>query len=108
MVALLTANGIFSKGWVGSPVPRKEDEALLTGQARFIDDLSPVAGIRFVAILRSPYAHARIGRIEFSRAMALPGVRDIVTGKDVAALIGPLPSVVKSAVDYYPIAIDRA
>ena len=108
MVALLTANGISPKGWVGSPVPRKEDEALLTGQARFIDDLSPVAGIRFVAILRSPYAHARIGRIDISRAMTLPGVRDIVTGKDVAALIGPIPSVVKSAVDYYPIAIDRA
>jgi 2-furoyl-CoA dehydrogenase large subunit len=106
--ALLTANDLSSKAWVGSPVPRKEDEALLTGQARFIDDLSPVAGIHFVAILRSPHAHARIVRIEISLAMALPGVRDIVTGKDVAALIGPVPSVVKSAVNYYPIAIDRA
>ena len=106
--ALLTASDVSSKAWVGSPVPRKEDQALLTGQARFIDDLSPLAGIRFVAILRSPHAHARIVGIETSRALALPGVRDVVTGRDVAALIGPVPSVVKSAVNYYPIAIDRA
>ena len=106
--ALLTASDVSSKAWVGSPVPRKEDQALLTGEARFIDDLSPLAGIRFVAILRSPHAHARIVGIETSRALALPGVRNVVTGRDVAALIGPVPSVVKSAVNYYPIAIDRA
>ena len=104
---MLTASNISSKAWVGSPVPRKEDEALLTGQARFIDDLSPVAGIRFVAILRSPHAHARMSRIEVSRAMALPGVlrrRDRRGGRRTDR---PVPSVVKRASHYYPIAIDR-
>lgn len=105
---MLTVTGVASQGWVGSPVPRKEDEALLTGRARFIDDLSPVAGIRFAAILRSPHPHARIMRIDVARALALPGVHDVVTGKDIAALIGPVPCVVKVPIAYYPIAIDRA
>src|SRR5882724_1991569 len=97
----------ISKRWVGSAVARKEDQALLTGQARFIDDLSPIPGIRFAAILRSPHPHARIGRIDLARARDLPGVRGIVTGKDVSDLIGPVPSVVKAPLAYYPIAIDR-
>jgi 2-furoyl-CoA dehydrogenase large subunit len=104
---LLEAIGTVSQRWVGSPVERKEDPALLTGQARFIDDLSPIPGIRFAAILRSPHPHARIGRIDLARARELPGVRGIVTGKDISDLIGPVPSVVKAPLAYYPIAIDR-
>lgn len=104
---MLTSTRIASQGWVGSPVPRTEDEALLTGRARFIDDLTPVAGIRFAAILRSPRPHAQIVRIDIARALALPGVRGIVTGKDIAELIGPIPSVVKAPIAYFPIAIDR-
>src|SRR5471030_1750531 len=38
--------------WVGKPVSRKEDESLLCGRGRFIDDLEPVAGMRYAAILR--------------------------------------------------------
>jgi 2-furoyl-CoA dehydrogenase large subunit len=98
----------MSKRWVGAATARKEDQALLTGQARFIDDLSPIAGIRFAAILRSPHPHARIRRIDFARARELPGVRSIITGTDVRDLIGPLPSVVKAPLAYYPIAIEKA
>src|SRR6266480_1737735 len=97
-----------SKRWIGAALARKEDQALLTGQARFIDDLSPIPGLRFAAILRSPHPHARIRRIDVARALEVPGVRAIITGKDVAALIGPLPSVVKAPLAYYPIAIDKA
>jgi len=105
---LLTAIGVASRGWVGSSVRRKEDEALLTGRARFVDDLTPVAGIRFAAILRSQHPHARIVNIDISHALKLPGVRDVVTGKDIATFIGPVPSVVKAPIAYYPIAIDCA
>ena len=105
---MLTAIGVASRGWVGSSVPRKEDEALLTGRARFIDDLTPVAGIRFAAILRSQHPHARIVNIDISHALKLPGVRDVVTGKDIATFIGSVPSVVKAPIAYYPIAIDCA
>ena len=104
----LAGNGQdMSKRWVGAATPRKEDQALLTGQARFIDDLSPIAGIRFAAILRSPHPHARIRRIDFARARELPGVRSIITGTDVRDLIGPMPSVVKGPLAYYPIAIEK-
>ena len=105
---MLTAIGVASRGWVGSSVRRKEDEALLTGRARFVDDLTPVAGIRFAAILRSQHPHARIVNIDISHALKLPGVRDVVTGKDIATFIGPVPSVVKAPIAYYPIAIDCA
>src|SRR5438094_4123346 len=103
---LLKAGSIAQRS-VGAPVPHKEDEALLTGRARFIDDLSPLPGLRFAAILRSPHPHARIKRIDTSRARALRGVWDVTTGEDVATLIGPLPSVVKAPIAYYPIAVDR-
>lgn len=93
--------------WVGAPVPRKEDAALLTGNARFIDDLEPVAGLRHAAILRSPHAHARIKRIDVARAAALPGVYGVFTGADVAGLINPIPSAVRAPIRNYPIAVDK-
>src|SRR2546430_13024082 len=99
--ALLKESGIISQQWVGAPRPRKEDEAVLTGRARFIDDLSPVPGIRFAAILRSPHPHARIIRMEASRARKVRGVLDVVTGRELAALLAPIPSVVKTPFPYY-------
>src|SRR5256885_15518946 len=85
-----------SKRWIGAAIARKEDQALLTGQARFIDDLSPIPGLRFAAILRSPHPHAQIRRIDVAQARELPGVWSIATGKDIQDLIGPVPSVVKA------------
>ena len=78
--------------WVGQAVPRFEDAALLTGNARFIDDLSPLPGIRHVAMLRSPHSHARILNINTETARALPGVTGIVTGQDIACLLYTSPS----------------
>src|SRR6476620_9828807 len=98
-----SAAPVIRRSWVGEAVPRKEDAALLTGRARFIDDLEPVAGLRHAAILRSPHAHARIRAIDAAKALALPGVVGVVTGRDVAALTQPIASVVKSPIAYYPI-----
>jgi len=67
----------------------------------------PVAGLRYAAVLRSPHPHAKILGIDTSRALAVPGVLAVVTGKEIAALIGPVPSVVRAPIAYYPIAIDR-
>ena len=55
--------------WVGAPVARKEDQALLTGRARFMDDLSPLPGLKHATILRSPYPHARIRGIDVAAAI---------------------------------------
>jgi 2-furoyl-CoA dehydrogenase large subunit len=94
--------------WVGRALPRKEDQALLSGRARFIDDLAPVPGLKAAAILRSPHPHARIRSIDAARALALPGVVGVVTGPELARLVGPIPSVVRAPVPYFPFAIDRA
>ena len=95
-------------GWVGAAVPRKEDEALLTGHARFIDDMEPVPGLRHAALLRSPHAHAEIRAIDTARAADHPGVHGVLTGADIAAAIRPIPSAVRVPIDYYPMAVDKA
>ena len=93
--------------WVGRALPRKEDQALLSGRARFIDDLAPVPGLKHAAILRSPHPHARIRAIDAARALALPGVVGVVTGAELARTVGPIPSVVRAPVAYFPFAIDK-
>jgi len=72
---------------IGQAVPRKEDPELLTGQARYVDDLS-VAGMVWMAVVRSPYAHARIKGVDLSRALAAPGVVAAFAGADLAADLG--------------------
>lgn len=93
--------------WIGKAVERKEDAALLTGRARFIDDLSPVPGLRHAAILRSPHAHARIAGIDADAARAMPRVDAVVVGTDVAQWLRPIPSVVRTPIKYLPIAVDK-
>ena len=93
--------------WVGRATERREDAALLTGNARFIDDLEPIPGIRHAAILRSPHAHARITRIDTSKAEKAQGVVGVVTGEDVAKLTRPLASALKLAAKYYPCAVGK-
>lgn len=95
----------LSPGWIGRPLPRLEDDLLLRGGGRFIDDLDPVPNARHAAILRSPFAHARIERIDASAALALPGVVGVLTGDDVAALSAPFPAGVESPVPYHAAAV---
>jgi carbon-monoxide dehydrogenase large subunit len=74
---------------IGAPIKRVEDPRLVTGAARYLDDLK-LPGMAHVAILRSPYAHARIRGIDTSRAAAAPGVVAVFTGRDFEHL-NPLP-----------------
>jgi len=74
--------------WIGKPVDRIEDAALVTGRAQFIDDLT-LPGMLHCAILRSPFAHARITAIRTAEALQLPGVAAIVTGEEVLAWTNP-------------------
>ena len=59
--------------WFGASVKRKEDPAFLTGRGRYIDDIR-LPGMLHAVVLRSPHAHAGIGSIDKSAALALPGV----------------------------------
>ena len=86
--------------WVGRALPRLEDEALLRGDGRFIDDLEPVPNVRHAAILRSLAPHARIAGLDTSAALGLPGVVGVLTGADVAAMSRPFPAGIESSVEY--------
>ncbi len=68
---------------IGAAIRRREDPALITGKARYTDDLQ-LPNMAYVAILRSPYSHARIRGIDTSAAKALDGVVAVFTGQDVA------------------------
>ena len=67
---------------LGKSVPRIDALEKVTGRARYCSDLS-FPGMLYAKVLRSPYAHARIVRIDTSKAESLPGVRVVITGKDV-------------------------
>jgi len=94
--------------WVGQAVLRVEDEALLRGQGRFMDDIEPAAHARHAAVVRSPFAHARIGAIDVSAALAVPGVVGVLTGEDVAALSRPFPAGIETGVPCYSAAVGTA
>ena len=76
--------------YLGKDTARVEDATLLTGRAEFGDNVA-FPGMLFAAILRSPHAHARIKRIDFSKAQELAGVVAIVTGEDAKAWSEPVP-----------------
>jgi carbon-monoxide dehydrogenase large subunit len=69
--------------WIGTSVPRKEDRKLLTGQGSFVDNLN-LPGTVYMALVRSPYAHARIVSVDTSAARQAPGVVAAFSGADLA------------------------
>lgn len=75
----------------GSSVKRVEDPRLLTGEVKFTDDFA-LPGMAHLAVVRSPVAHARIGKIDVSAAAEMPGVLGVFTGPDMAdAGFGGIP-----------------
>src|SRR5918911_5675077 len=74
---------------IGARMKRVEDPRMITGAAKYLDDLK-LPGMAYVAVLRSPYAHARINGIDTSKAAGHPGVVGVYTGKDFEHL-NPLP-----------------
>jgi 4-hydroxybenzoyl-CoA reductase alpha subunit len=70
--------------WIGKRVPKVDAFIKATGSAKFTNDIS-LPNMLHGKILRSPYAHARILRIETTKARRLPGVKAIVTGRDTYA-----------------------
>ena len=68
--------------YVGKRIPRCDAQAKVTGRAVYINDRKR-PGMLHGAILYSPHPHARIRRIDVSKARALPGVRAVITGEDI-------------------------
>ncbi len=94
--------------WVGRAIPRFEDEALLRGEGRFMDDLAPVPHAGHAAILRSQLAHARVTRLDASRALEHPDVLGVLTGAEVVAMSRPFPVGVEGVRPYYSAAAEVA
>jgi len=74
---------------IGSSVKRVEDKRILTGNGRYVADVT-VPGMAHAAFLRSPFPHARILSVDASAAREVPGVLAVYTGADLAAIARPL------------------
>src|SRR5258705_11604757 len=67
---------------MGHSVKRKEGPRFIRGQGNYVDDVV-LPDMLHLDIVRSPYAHATIKNIDISKAMAIPGVLAVITGKDL-------------------------
>ena len=70
--------------WLGASVKRKEDDRLLRGSGRFLDDVEETRALH-LAIGRCPYPHARIRSIDVTRALEVSGVDAVLIGEQVVA-----------------------
>jgi aerobic carbon-monoxide dehydrogenase large subunit len=80
-----------SSKYFGKAIKRVEDPRFVTGAGHYTDDFT-LPGMLHIAMVRSPYAHAKILSIDSSAALAMPGVVAVYTGQDlVGAGINPIP-----------------
>jgi aerobic carbon-monoxide dehydrogenase large subunit len=98
---------------VGTSVPRKEDRKLVTGNGQFIDNIN-LPGQVWLAVVRSPYAHARIGKVDLAAARKVKGVVAAFSGAELAAdWAGALPCAWPVTEEirmpsHFPLAFDKA
>ena len=96
--------------YIGQRVQRKEDPKLIRGEGTYTDDVTP-PGTLYMALVRSPHAHARIRGVDTARAKREPGVVTVLTGADTSAT-GPLPCFITlpdlKTTKHFPLASDKA
>jgi len=95
---------------IGAKIHRREDPRLVSGEGRYVDDFTR-PGTLFLAVVRSPHAHALIKSIDTSKASKAPGVVAVYTHKDIAKVVsGTMPAAPafvaekKQVPDRFPIA----
>lgn len=94
--------------FIGAPVQRREDPALVTGRGRYVDDIAP-AGTLTLALVRSPFAHADITDIDLEAAREMPGVWAVITPDDVADVsMPPTPRPDRNVPRRFPLVQGRA
>src|SRR6266851_1203145 len=95
--------------WVGQPIRRVEEDRLVRGKGIFVDD-QKLTGMLHIRFVRSSYAHAKITRVDVSKAAAFPGVVCTLTGAEVKGLVNPFieigPDVGQKIADY-PMAVEK-
>jgi len=83
------SNGHAPAGkYVGQPIRRREESRLVQGKGSFVDD-KKLLGMVYMRVVRSPFAHARITRLDVSKAEKADGVLCTLTGKEIASLTKP-------------------
>src|SRR5258708_2557713 len=99
-------NATAKKGpakWVGQPIPRKEEARLVRAKGIFVDD-QKLMGMLHIRFVRSSYGHAKIARLDVSKAATLPGVVCTLTGAEVKGMVKPFieigPGVGQKVADY--------
>ncbi|HYI19259.1 MAG TPA: xanthine dehydrogenase family protein molybdopterin-binding subunit, partial [Solirubrobacteraceae bacterium] len=97
--------------WVGQALRRKEDPRMITGRGRYVDDMV-LPGMLYMAVVRSPEAHAKIVSIDSEAARSYPGVHGVFTGKDLDIASGlPMawvpPGVEIKTPEHWPLAKDE-
>src|ERR1700674_3964156 len=76
---------------IGAKIHRREDPRLVTGRGRFVDDMQPTR-VLHAAFVRSPYGHARVKKIELTKAVKAPGVVAVYTARDFEGILnGAMP-----------------
>jgi len=78
----MTATETQTTTYVGAPIKRREDRPLLTGRGTYVDNMTPV-GTVFMAVVRSPYAHARVTKIDLDAARKAEGVVAVFSAADL-------------------------
>src|SRR4026209_1308179 len=76
---------------VGVSIPRPDGPEKVTGRVQYVADI-PAKGLLHAKLLRGPHAHAKIVSIDVSAAKALPGVRAVLTAKDIPHLKKKAPT----------------
>ena len=85
---MVVAQEIKTSNPVGKSVPRNDVLEKVTGGAQYTDDLQFGPGLLHCRVVRSPHPHALIKKVDYSKALTLPGVKGVSTGADYDALIG--------------------
>ncbi|MEW5913084.1 MAG: molybdopterin cofactor-binding domain-containing protein [Thermodesulfobacteriota bacterium] len=91
---------------IGQSIPRLDAPDKVTGRAIYTDDIK-LPGMLYGRLLRSPLAHAKIKRIDVSKAKALPGVKDVITGADTPQVKYGNWRLVPTSQDELPLAVDK-
>src|ERR1700730_4537503 len=106
-VKVPTGNGAAK--WVGQPIRRKEEDRLVRGKGIFVDD-QKLMGMLHIRFVRSSYGHAKIARLDVSKAASLPGVVCTRTGAEVKGMVKPFIEIGPDAgqkIADYPMAVDK-
>lgn len=108
-----TEHGAGRQPYVGSSHPGVRNRQLVAGRGSYVGDIRLTEALH-LAVLRSPFAHARIDAIDASGALHAPGVVDVITGAEIKANTNPIPEGWDTAAvgarhfDWYALCVDRA